>query len=352
MINPSEKNFTSQSVIVQILWDAGVKPNPNDWTNLDYNNYPKRSKNMALCDYIKIQEDYLKSNKPVSDRLWLERLKVPYDLAKYPDFPVRPENTTDDEYLVITTDYWAKRQKDRQMKRLGFNKKPKKPRQVQRHKPKNQQNSNPTFEAQETSDMSKSKSEEILTEDLAFDSFFSEQNFEKNVDESEMCNLNTPFEKIREFNPIPTSQQPLYEHHMTKSGRKRVKETFKCEVCDYSCSQKDFMKTHMETAHVEKKVFECKVCESCSRNDNLKTHLNFFLKGSDESQFEKKFDFKKDKKEVIIPKTYGVSSQKLPKMNENIQSNEIAQSDLDDFKIPKISQIDAKDKIRKCNLCN
>ena len=73
--------------------------------------------------------------------------------------------------------------------------------------------------------MSKSKSEEILTEDLAFDSFFSEQNFENTLDESEMCNLNTPCEKIREFNPIPTSQgrsQPLYERHVTKSGRNRV----------------------------------------------------------------------------------------------------------------------------------
>ena len=47
---------------------------------------------MALYDYIKIQEDYLKSNKSVRDQLWLERLKVPHDLSKYPDFPVRPEN--------------------------------------------------------------------------------------------------------------------------------------------------------------------------------------------------------------------------------------------------------------------
>ena len=52
---------------------------------------------MALYDYIKIQEDYLKamllkSNKSMHDQLWLERLKVPHDLSKYPDFPVRPEN--------------------------------------------------------------------------------------------------------------------------------------------------------------------------------------------------------------------------------------------------------------------
>ena len=47
--------------------------------------------------------------------------------------------------------------------------------------------------------MSKSKSEEILTEDLAFDSFFSEQNFENTLDESErMCNMNTHSAKMME----------------------------------------------------------------------------------------------------------------------------------------------------------
>ena len=67
-----------------------------------------------------------------------------------------------------------------------------------------------------------------MTEDLDFDSFFSEEKFENTFNESEMCNLNTPFEKIRESNPIPTSQgrnQPLYERHVTKSGRNRVKKT-------------------------------------------------------------------------------------------------------------------------------
>ena len=40
-------------------------------------------------------------------------------------------------------------------------------------------------------------------------------------------------------------------------------------------------------------------------------------------------------------------------MNENIQSNETVQSDLsDDFKIPKISQIQLNRDIRECELCN
>ena len=31
---------------------------------------------MELCEYIKIQKEYLKVNKSVRDQLWLERLKV------------------------------------------------------------------------------------------------------------------------------------------------------------------------------------------------------------------------------------------------------------------------------------
>ena len=82
------------------------------------------------------------------------------------------------------------------IERLGFNKRPKEPKQCQRHKPKIQKKSNHTFEDQESSDMSKCKwSEETLTEDLDFDSFFSEEKFENTFNESEMCNLNTPSEK-------------------------------------------------------------------------------------------------------------------------------------------------------------
>ena len=66
----AKKNFTTECAIVSILWDAGgLEPTPNDWNNLDFNNYPIRSRNMELCEYIKIQKEYLKVNKSVRDQL-------------------------------------------------------------------------------------------------------------------------------------------------------------------------------------------------------------------------------------------------------------------------------------------
>ena len=190
---------------------------------------------MELSEYIKIQEQYIKSNPKVRDQLWLERLKVPHDLSEFPDFPVRPDNISDSDYLVITEEYWAKRKKKIQKERIGFKIKPKKPRNK---KTKNQK-------GQENCDLSENKeSEEILNvvEELPFDSFFPEDNFENTSDESErMCNLNTPSSKN--------------------------------EDCDYSFSQNDDLKTHTESAHEEKKVFNCKICESCTQTDNMKTHL-------------------------------------------------------------------------------
>ena len=157
----------------------------------------------------------------------MERLKVPHDLSKYPGFPVRPENISDDDYLIITEEYWAKRKKKIQKERIGFKIKPKKPRH---EKSKNQK-------GQENCDLSKNKeSEEILNvvEELPFDSFFSGENFENSSDESErMCNLNTP---------------------SPKNDEKAFKD------CDYSCSQNDDLKTHTESAHEEKKVFKCEIC--------------------------------------------------------------------------------------------
>ena len=88
----AQKHKTVENVIVSILWEVGLEPTPNDWHNLDFNNYLRRTKNMELCVYIKNQKEYLNLNESVNDQLWLERLKVPHDLSKYPDFPVRPEN--------------------------------------------------------------------------------------------------------------------------------------------------------------------------------------------------------------------------------------------------------------------
>ena len=48
----AKKNLTTECAIGSILWDFGLKANPNDWNNLDFNNYPRRSRNMELFVYI------------------------------------------------------------------------------------------------------------------------------------------------------------------------------------------------------------------------------------------------------------------------------------------------------------
>ena len=178
--------------------------------------------------------------------------------------------------------------------------------------------------------MSKNKeSEENLNvvEELPFDSFFPGDNFENTSDESErMCNLNTPSSKN--------------------------------EDCDYSFSQNDDLETHTESAHEEKKVFKCEICESSTKTDNMKMHLNFLLGNeSNESQFENKFNFGKDKNDVIIPKPnklYGISLKEMPKNDgKKRESNEMSQSDLNILpKIPKIGQTESDREKRKCTLCN
>jgi hypothetical protein len=52
------------------------------------------------------------------------------------------------------------------------------------------------------------------------------------------------------------------------------KKPFKCEVCDYSCSQKSIMKSHVVSAHEGKKPFKCNICDyRCSRNINMNIHV-------------------------------------------------------------------------------
>ena len=102
------------------------------------------------------------------------------------------------------------------------------------------------------------------------------------------------------------------------------------------------------------------MCESSSKTDNMKMHLNFFLKDeSVESLFENRFNFGKGEKGMIVPKTnkfYGLSSKELSKNDEKIKSNqmgtnETSQSDWDNFKISKISKTDSDLEIRKCKYC-
>ena len=52
------------------------------------------------------------------------------------------------------------------------------------------------------------------------------------------------------------------------------KKSFKCELCDYSCTRKDNMKTHVASVHEKKKPFKCEMCDyCCSLRGDLNKHF-------------------------------------------------------------------------------
>ena len=49
---------------------------------------------------------------------------------------------------------------------------------------------------------------------------------------------------------------------------------FKCDMCDYSCSQKKSMNIHVASVHKVKKPFKCDICGySCSQKGNMNNHV-------------------------------------------------------------------------------
>ena len=51
--------------------------------------------------------------------------------------------------------------------------------------------------------------------------------------------------------------------------------SFKCEICDYTCPQKWILKQHLESVHEGKKLFKCDICEySCSQKGHLTIHVS------------------------------------------------------------------------------
>ena len=66
------------------------------------------------------------------------------------------------------------------------------------------------------------------------------------------------------------SQKSTMLHQFMKG-----KKPLKCEICDYSCSQKNIMKTHVVSVHEGKKPFKCNICDhSFSKKQNLNTHVH------------------------------------------------------------------------------
>ena len=59
-------------------------------------------------------------------------------------------------------------------------------------------------------------------------------------------------------------------HVYTHEGKKQ----FKCDICDFRCSHKHHLKRHIESVHEKTKPFECDICKySCSDKANLKRHI-------------------------------------------------------------------------------
>ena len=51
-------------------------------------------------------------------------------------------------------------------------------------------------------------------------------------------------------------------------------KTFKCVICDYSCSLKANLKRHIESVHEEKKPFQCTMCNyKCTEKRLLLKHM-------------------------------------------------------------------------------
>ena len=52
------------------------------------------------------------------------------------------------------------------------------------------------------------------------------------------------------------------------------KKAFKCDICDYSCSQKSNMNKHVKSVHAGKKPLKCDMCEfSCSQRSSVNRHV-------------------------------------------------------------------------------
>ena len=52
------------------------------------------------------------------------------------------------------------------------------------------------------------------------------------------------------------------------------KKPFKCDICDYRCSQKVNMNRHVASVHEEKKPFKCEICDATfTQKSSLKTHM-------------------------------------------------------------------------------
>ena len=67
------------------------------------------------------------------------------------------------------------------------------------------------------------------------------------------------------------SLHELIQHVSTTHEKKKP---FKCDICDYICSQKSDMKRHVKSVHEGKRPFKCDICNaSFAQKEKLKSHI-------------------------------------------------------------------------------
>ena len=57
-------------------------------------------------------------------------------------------------------------------------------------------------------------------------------------------------------------------------------KTFKCDICEYNCSNRSNLKRHVASVHEENKHFKCDFCNyTCSQKSDLKKHVKSVHEG-------------------------------------------------------------------------
>ena len=52
------------------------------------------------------------------------------------------------------------------------------------------------------------------------------------------------------------------------------KKSFKCDICDFSCSQYTNINRHVAFVHEGKKPFKCDTCDTCDYSCSQKSDMN------------------------------------------------------------------------------
>ena len=120
------------------------------------------------------------------------------------------------------------------------------------------------------------------------------------------------------------SQKSVMNRHVASVHQE--KKPFKCNICDYSCFQKKDMKKHIASVHEGKKPFKCDICDySSSQKGNLKTHVASFHE-------EKKptFDFQGKISHVFISKNQKQNDSNANEESDSLNNFEDVEQNLDD----------------------